>query len=74
MSEFIVRFILTGCPLIINASFNIRSEPIVCSPEDALRCFMGTELDVLAIGDYFLNKEDQEDTKKIKYHDQFVLD
>src|SRR5207249_6416073 len=44
----------TGCPVIVNTSFNVRGEPIVCTPEDAFRCFMGTEIDVLAIGNCLL--------------------
>jgi carbamoyltransferase len=51
---------LTGVPVVVNTSFNVRGEPIVCSPADAFRCFMGTEMDVLAIGNYFLKKEDQD--------------
>ncbi|NLY74383.1 MAG: carbamoyltransferase [Firmicutes bacterium] len=50
---------LTGCPLVINTSFNVRGEPIVCSPEDAYRCFMGTNIDILIIGSFILYKEDQ---------------
>jgi carbamoyltransferase len=50
---------LTGCPVLVNTSFNVRGEPIVCTPEDAFRCFMGTELEVLAIGNSILRKEDQ---------------
>jgi carbamoyltransferase len=50
---------LTGCPLIINTSFNVRGEPIVCTPADAYYCFMGTRIDVLVIGGYLLFKEDQ---------------
>jgi len=50
----------TGCPVLINTSFNVRGEPIVCSPEDAFKCFMGTELDVLIIGNCLLKKEDQD--------------
>ncbi|NLY44124.1 MAG: carbamoyltransferase [Clostridiaceae bacterium] len=50
---------LTGCPVIINTSFNVRGEPIVCSPEDAYLCFMGTNIDVLAIGSFILYKEEQ---------------
>jgi carbamoyltransferase len=47
--DLIERFnALTGCPLLVNTSFNVRSEPIVCSPEDAFRCFMGTDIDMLA--------------------------
>lgn len=49
----------TGCPVLVNTSFNVRGEPIVCTPEDAFRCFMGTELDALAIGNCLLLKEDQ---------------
>ena len=50
---------LTGCPILVNTSFNIRGEPIVCSVEDAFTCFMGTNLDILAIGNFLLFKEDQ---------------
>jgi carbamoyltransferase len=56
--ELISRFHrLTGCPVVINTSFNVRSEPIVCTPEDAFRCFMGTELDLLVVGNAVLRKE-----------------
>ena len=64
----------TGCPLIINTSFNIRGEPIVCSPEDAFKCFMGTNLDLLAIGTYLLFKEDQHEYLKENYRDKYTLD
>jgi carbamoyltransferase len=50
---------LTGCPLVVNTSFNVRGEPIVCTPADAYRCFMRTHLDYLAIGDYLLSKKAQ---------------
>ena len=50
----------TGCPVIVNTSFNVRGEPIVCSPADAFRCFMGTDLDCLAIGNCFLRKAEQD--------------
>jgi carbamoyltransferase len=50
---------LTDCPVIINTSFNVRGEPIVCTPEDAYLCFMGTKIDVLTIGNYILYKKDQ---------------
>jgi len=50
----------TGCPVLLNTSFNVRGEPIVCTPEDAFRCFLGTDLDALAIGDLFLLKSEQE--------------
>ena len=64
----------TGCPLIINTSFNIRGEPIVCSPKDAFKCFMGTNLDLLAIGTYLLFKEDQHEYLKENYRDKYILD
>jgi len=65
---------LTGFPLLINTSFNIRGEPIVCSPEDAFRCFMGTEIDVLVVGNCLLRKEQQDLTFKQNYQDLFELD
>jgi carbamoyltransferase len=64
----------TGCPVLVNTSFNVRGEPIVCTPEDAFRCFMGTELDVLAIGNCVLRKEDQDPALKRGYKDAFELD
>jgi hypothetical protein len=57
ISEFKAR---TGCPVIVNTSFNIRGEPIVCTPEDAFRCFMGTDIEVLVVGNCFPRKEDQD--------------
>jgi len=65
---------LTGCPIIVNTSFNVRGEPIVCKPEDAFRCFMGTELDVLVIGDYMLYKNEQPEALKQSYEDLYELD
>ena len=65
---------LTSCPLVVNTSFNVRGEPIVCSPEDAFRCFMGTELDVLAVGDYLLFKDEQDSTLKNNYEKRYELD
>ena len=50
---------LTGCPVLVNTSFNVRGEPIVCTPEDAFRCFMGTDIEVLAIGNCLLRKGDR---------------
>jgi carbamoyltransferase len=64
----------TGCPVIVNTSFNVRGEPIVCSPEDAFRCFMGTEIDVLAVGNCFLRKEDQNPALKQQYENRFTPD
>jgi carbamoyltransferase len=54
----------TGCPVIINTSFNVRGEPIVCGPEDAYRCFMGTEMDYLVMGSFVLDKKLQPEQKK----------
>jgi carbamoyltransferase len=64
----------TGCPVIVNTSFNVRGEPIVGTPEDAFRCFMGTELDVLAIGNCFLRKVDQNPALKRDYATAFAPD
>ena len=50
---------LTGCPVIVNTSFNVRGEPIVCTPEDAYRCFMRTQMDVLVMEDCLLYKQEQ---------------
>ncbi len=65
---------LTGCPVIVNTSFNVRGEPIVGTPEDAFRCFMGTEIERLAIGNCFLRKEDQDPALRHDYKDRFELD
>lgn len=64
----------TGCPLLINTSFNIRGEPIVQTPEDAFRCFMGCEMETLVIGNCLLNKSDQDPALMRNYKDQFELD
>ena len=58
---------LTGCPVLVNTSFNVRGEPIVCTPEDAFRCFMGNELDMLVIGNCVLQKTDQDPSLKSNY-------
>lgn len=65
---------LTGCPVVVNTSFNVRGEPIVCTPEDAFRCFMGSEIEVLAVGNCYLRKEDQDPALKLNYEDHFELD
>jgi carbamoyltransferase len=65
---------LTGCPVVVNTSFNVRGEPIVCTPQDAFHCFMGTEIEVLAVGDCLLRKEDQDSSLKRDYKDAFELD
>ena len=64
----------TGCPVIVNTSFNVRGEPIVCTPADAFRCFMGTDIDYLAVGNYFLRKEAQEPALGYDYVDSFETD
>lgn len=65
---------LTGCPMLVNTSFNVRGEPIVCSPTDAYRCFMGTELDLLAIENLVLEKHDQPTQHRRDYRDSLALD
>jgi len=65
---------LSGVPILVNTSFNIRGEPIVCSPEDAFKCFMGTKLDILVIGDAFLLKREQSTSLSFDYRDQHALD
>ena len=64
----------TGCPVIVNTSFNIRGEPIVCTPEDAFRCFMGTEVEVLVVENCFLRKEEQDQAFRRDYRQDFDLD
>lgn len=64
----------TGCPLVVNTSFNVRGEPIICTPTDAFKCFMGTELDVLAVGNYWLVKEEQDESLKENYEERYELD
>ena len=71
LSEFKRR---TGCPVLVNTSFNVRGEPIVCTPEDAFRCFMGSEIEVLAIGNCLLRKELQAPSLKRDYKFEFELD
>jgi carbamoyltransferase len=71
LSAFAAR---TGCPVLINTSFNVRGEPIVCTPDDAFRCFMGTELDSLAIGNCFLRKADQDHSLSRRYERKFEAD
>lgn len=65
---------LTGCPVLVNTSFNVRGEPIVCSPEDAFRCFMGTELDVLVVGNCLLQKAAQSESLVAEYQSEYELD
>jgi carbamoyltransferase len=73
--DLISRFhALTGCPVLVNTSFNVRGEPIVCTPEDAFRCFMGSEIDVLAAGNCYLVKDEQDPALKQNYKDEFEPD
>lgn len=71
LTRFKVR---TGCPVLVNTSFNVRGEPIVCTPEDAFRCFMGNELDVLVVGNCVLRKDEQDPDLKQDYSSAFELD
>ncbi len=64
----------TGCSVLVNTSFNVRGEPIVCTPEDAFRCFMGSEIEVLVVGNCFLKKEEQNPALKLDYKNAFELD
>ena len=65
---------ITGCPILVNTSFNVRGEPIVCTPSDAFKCFMGNELDALVIGDFLLFKEEQDSDLKVNYKFSYELD
>jgi carbamoyltransferase len=71
LSRFKAR---TGCPVIVNTSFNVRGEPICCTPDDAFRCFMGSEIDALVIGNFFLRKEDQDPALGLDYRNRFDPD
>jgi carbamoyltransferase len=64
----------TGCPVVVNTSFNVRGEPLVCSPEDAFRCFMGTDIEMLVVGRCVLRKEQQDSGLKLNYETAFELD
>jgi carbamoyltransferase len=64
----------TGCPILVNTSFNVRSEPIVCTPEDAFRCFMGNDIELLVVENCMLRKSEQNPALKINYQDQFEPD
>jgi carbamoyltransferase len=65
---------LTGCPIVVNTSFNVRGEPIVCTPEDSFRCLMGTEIEVLAVENCIMEKADQDPALKTRYETKFELD
>jgi len=64
----------SGCPIVVNTSFNVRGEPIVCTPEDAFHCFMGTEMDTLVVGNCLMRKTDQDQSLAQDYKDKFELD
>ena len=64
----------TGCPVIVNTSFNVRGEPIVNTPEDAFKCFMGTEIDIFVIENCLLRKEKQNTSLKIDYKNKYEFD
>lgn len=64
----------TGCPVLVNTSFNVRGEPLVSTPEDAFRCFMGTGIEVLVVGNCYLSKEQQDQKLLVSYENQFELD
>ena len=64
-----------GCPVVVNTSFNVRGEPIVCTPSDAYRCFMRTEMDYLLLNNYLLKKADQQALKNdFDWKSEFELD
>jgi carbamoyltransferase len=65
---------LTHCPVLVNTSFNVRGEPIVCTPEDSFHCFMGTDIEVLVVGNAYLEKERQPKQLRQRYEDRFELD
>jgi len=65
---------LTGCPILVNTSFNVRGEPVVCTPEDAYKCFMGTEIDILVIGNCYLQKINQRNAINESYKENYNLD
>jgi len=65
---------VNDCPVVINTSFNVRGEPIVCTPEDAFNCFMGTNIDILVVGNYFLSKANQRPELKKDYKGKYELD
>jgi len=65
---------LTGCPVIVNTSFNVRGEPIVCTPEDSFNCLMGTEIEFLVVGNCIMRKEDQDPSLIKDYKNAYELD
>ena len=66
---------ITGYPVVVNTSFNVRGEPIVCTPEDAYRCFMRTKMDYLVLGNYLLDKREQPEwSEEVDWREEFELD
>ena len=65
---------LTACSVVVNTSFNVRGEPIVCAPEDAFRCFMGTEIESIAVGNAYLRKSEQDRQLIKEYKNEFEMD
>ncbi len=65
---------ITGCPMIINTSFNVRGEPIVCTPEEAYTCFIRTGMDYLVLGNYLIAKKGQSQTKETEWQKEYQLD
>ena len=73
--ELLARFkSATGCPVLVNTSFNVRGEPIVGTPEDAFRCFMGSDIETLVVGNCVLAKDAQDPALKVDYKNAFELD
>ena len=65
----------TGCPVIVNTSFNVRGEPIVCTPQDAFRCFMRTEMDYLVMGSFVLDKREMKPVEEeVQWKNVYTLD
>jgi carbamoyltransferase len=64
----------TGCPVLVNTSFNVRGEPIVCTPQDAFRCLMGTDIEWLAVGNCIVRKEEQDPRLVLDYKNAYELD
>ena len=64
----------TGCSVVVNTSFNVRGEPIVCTPKDAFKCFMGTELDFLVVGNCVLRKKQQDDSLVENYKEKYEME
>jgi len=65
---------ISNCPILVNTSFNVRGEPIVCTPQDAFKCFMGTEMDVLVVGNCIMSKSEQDSALRLDYKNHFALD